>query len=234
MKLAICSIVKNELNLDAFITYHKYIGFDHIFIFEDYDNKIPVDTHRFTEKQGVFFSKLAEITPNNINRKQIVKDQFSATVGKEYDYIIFVYSYDFINYKSVYYNIKEAIECNKNSTIKLSLKMFGPKTDQNTNYKNPIYKYCHRLPELDNFDENSFYNCNNLTPCNTEDDFNTNIWINSYLCQSLQNYLIKYLSDNLSKPESWIYNRMLFDADVLDVELSTHCMQNKIFDKTLM
>lgn len=98
MKIAICTIMKNGHEyLDEWLTYNFQLGFDNIFIYEDYDSDSHLDICK--EYNGVILSNINDIIKTD--KKDLARQLkvYNAWIDKyrdEYDWVAFIDLDEFI------------------------------------------------------------------------------------------------------------------------------------------
>lgn len=98
MKTAICTVIKNgHQYLDEWLAYNFQLGFDNIFIYEDYESNSHSDI--CSKYDGVILSSINDII--NSNKSNIMRqvDVFNAWIKKyekDYDWVAFIDLDEFI------------------------------------------------------------------------------------------------------------------------------------------
>lgn len=217
MKTCIVCQIKNErLYVKEWVDYHLNLGFDHIFLYEDYGSESHADLLEDYSNVDVIPMKDTGIENyySTITQKVLYKSKLKELINnKEYDWVAFIDVDEFIVFEEGY-NIEKLCEEFKDyAGVWMAWKMF----DANNHIKRPEGKvmdnYTHVLEDRNNFhqvdcnqwNKKSFVNLhkadsfNNIHIINGGIDTNYNnnqhapvvyskVWINHYFSKSWEDY----------------------------------------------
>lgn len=98
-KISICAIVKNEIDLKEWLAYHKAIGFDHFYIYDNNEEPINLNYDFCTTVR--FPGELQQINAY----KHFIKNHANNT-----EYVCMIDGDEYVVFKEKYNSIKEIIE----------------------------------------------------------------------------------------------------------------------------
>lgn len=98
-KISICAIIKDEKDLKEWIAYHKVIGFDHFYIYDNNENPIELNYNFCTHIKF----------PGKNQQINAYKD-FIKNYAKETEYVCLIDADEYVVFKEKYKSVKEIIE----------------------------------------------------------------------------------------------------------------------------
>lgn len=114
-RTALCLIIKDELDLDEWIIYHKLIGFDHIYIYDN--NEIPVDLDHKNCTHIHFPGSVEQINAYN---------HWIKSFKSECEYVCFIDADEYVVFNSNYNSVGEVLNAlpNDHDALILNRKLF--------------------------------------------------------------------------------------------------------------
>lgn len=220
-KIAICTVIKDEHQyLQEWIEYHKNLGIEYFYIYEDEGSSSHSDIcNKFNNVQLSKVTDFVELNGRGSKQKQLF-NKFIETYQSILDYVFFIDVDEFVTFSSSY-DMESLIDiCDKYGSVLLAWKMYGadghidnPNTPVVETFTRPIpirdfnpRFHCKSFVKLGG--GNAFYNVMKTHHCHIsavpvfsgKNDMYTKCWLNHYITKSWEEWCNRLFRRGLIVP----------------------------------
>lgn len=126
MRTAICTCIKNEhAYLREWLEYHLGLGFDHIYLYEDFGSESHADIVDEYDNVTLLSMEVVLCEEDHIEGRQMKSVRYSLRCFKEYDWIAFIDADEFIRLEDGLTLHAFLAGYEEHSAVYLSWRMFG-------------------------------------------------------------------------------------------------------------